>query len=282
MQLPATSLAGQASELSRLANRAAAVVPAGSDADYYIDSTGGTIPIGDLPIGMRVVDSSWVWEFRTGPDYTYVPGDETKPVNWIVVAYDHYDLSEGHVTLLSEELIGGFVFDDSTSRGSQYGSNHWGESGTANATRGLRPWLNSICIHVGEGFYRVFSAGLKGAILATKVPNKEWKSSNEYMTEDLVFVPSSTELGDVDHKYTYHIGSAYPYFSGEGDVNRIALLNGEPWWYWMRSPDSDLGGCVRYVRSTGCSSDSSDSNVDLGVRPALNLKSGILVSQIEN
>jgi len=33
---------------------------------YKIDFEKGSIPIGDLPIGARVVDPSWVWEFPTG------------------------------------------------------------------------------------------------------------------------------------------------------------------------------------------------------------------------
>ena len=45
-------------------------VIAGLDADYYIDYKGGTIPIGDLPIGARVVDPSWEWEYRLGVNYS--------------------------------------------------------------------------------------------------------------------------------------------------------------------------------------------------------------------
>jgi len=146
----------------------------------------------------------------------------------------------------------------------------------------LCPWLNSNGIHAGEGFYRVFSAGLKGVILATNVPNKEWKSGKEYTTEDLVFVPSTTELGDTNHKYTYRIGFAYPYFTGVGAAKRVALLSIEFWWYWMRSPESCSGSSVRYVYPAlalvlvGASADYG------GVRPALNLKYEILVSEINN
>ncbi len=55
-------------------------IAAGLDADYYIDYENGTIPIGGLPIGARVVDPSWEWEFRTGRGYAREAGDETKPV----------------------------------------------------------------------------------------------------------------------------------------------------------------------------------------------------------
>ena len=284
MQSPATSVADQSSELSRLANIAAAVdpaVPAGLDADYYIDYRGGTIPIGDLPIGTRVVDPSWVWKFRTCRDYTYELGDETKPVNWIVVAYDHYDLNERHVTLLSEELIGKYVFDRSPSWLNLIpGKNQWGYSGTGKATCGLRRWLNSTGIHSGEGFYRAFSEGFRQAVLTTNVPNKEWKKGSAYTNSDQVFIPSTTELGDIQHRRTCQIGSVYPYFEGADGTKRVAMLGENIRWYWTRSPDSHFGR-VRIVLNAGGFYSSVSSNFQF-VRPVLNLKSGILVSEIKN
>ena len=84
---------------------------AGFDADYYIDYTGDIISISDLPIGARFVDLSWEWEFRIGRNDTSESGDDTKPVIWIVATHDHYEGLEPNVTLLTEELIGWFVFD---------------------------------------------------------------------------------------------------------------------------------------------------------------------------
>jgi len=253
------------------------------DADYYIDYENGTIPIGDLPIGARVVDPTWEWEFRTGNDYAREAGDETRPVTWIVVAKDHYDGLEPHVTLLSEELIGKHLFDNSTNRGHIRGSNYWGDSGTANATQGLRPWLNSTGIHAGEGFHRAFSENFEGVVLATTLPNKEWENGNSYSTQDYVFIPSITELGDSDHNYTYQIGTAYAYFDGAGDAKRVARLDGETRWYWTRSPVSRCGSIVRYVSGAGeFYYDSGAYDGITAVRPALNLKSGILVSEINH
>jgi serine/threonine protein kinase len=296
-------------------------VIASLDADYYIDFDNGTIPIGDLPIGSRVVDPSWEWEYRLGIDYSDrdwdgdpTPPGEVKPVTWIVVDKDHYDGLEPHVTLLSEDLIGLHTFDNSTGRDheyDEYGYNHWGESGTANATRGLRPWLNSSGIHSGEGFYRAFSERFKGAVLTTTVPNKEWKNGNPYITSDNVFIPSSTELGDEEHEWTYRIGDVYAYFFGAGDRERVALMVGDGWYanvekvwgkefmdqwgiygnnwfYWTRSPDSYNGDFVRLVNGAGefyTGTANYGLNANYGnpaVRPALNLKSEILVSEIRN
>ncbi len=284
---------------------------AGLDADYYIDYENGTIPIGDLPIGTRVIDPTWQWEFRLGFNYSNELGDvqtgpaEVKPIIWIVVAKDHYDGMESHVTLLTKDLIGRYAFDNSTDRdyeGNKFGYNHWGESGNGNATHGLRPWLNSNGIHKGEGFYWAFSESFKGAVLNTTVPNKVWENGTDYSTQDHVFIPSTTELGDITHEVTYPIGSTYPYFEGEVDEKRITMMVGDNWresnneyapgllyhynikgnnWdYWTRSPGSNLGGLVRHVKFSGefinCKAfDSGD-----GVRPVLNLKSGVLVSKI--
>jgi serine/threonine protein kinase len=232
------------------------------DANYYIDCENGTIPIGDLPIGARVVDPTWAWEFRTGGNYS--GSGEKKPVNWIVVAKNHYEKMEPHVTLLSEDLIGRHVF-------SAERRNHWGESD-------LRSWLNS------DGLYQAFSESFKQAVLTTTVLNKEWQqNSSAYRTQDKVFIPSTTGLGDVANKYTYRIGSAYSYFQVADEEKRVTLLGGETLWYWTRSPVSFDGSSVCYVSSAGAFSYNLYRTVDndqCGIRPALNLKSEILVSEI--
>jgi len=269
------------------------------DADYYIDYENGTIPIGDLPIGARVVDPSWDWEFRTGQNYS--GKGEVKPVTWIVVAKNHYSELSPHVTLLSEDLIGWLSFDNSTNRShkhAKFGYNHWGDSGTANAKFGLRPWLNSSGIHSNEGFYSTFSDSFKQTILTTIVPNykfETWETGSFYSTEDKVFIPSVTELGAKADRSTHKIGEAYLYFKREDNIDRVATIRGESWPYWTRSPvkgpwpDEVAYINVRYVSDKGDISaftmsalfvDGNDRPV--GVRPALNLKSDILVSVINH
>jgi serine/threonine protein kinase len=259
-------------------------VIAALNADYFMDYENGTIPIGDLPIGARVVDPSWEWEFRTGNNYS--GSGIVKPVTWILVAKDHYAGLASHVTLLSEDLIGLHAFDNSTGRGyvyDEYGYNHWGDSGTANATHGLRPWLNSSGIHANEGFYRVISVYFKEAVLATTLPNKEWKNGNSYSSQDYVFIPSTTELGDIAHNYTYRIGAGYPYFDGVSNAKRISRIGDEIWRYWTRSPASGAGFHLNIVTDTGVFYNSYSGAYDdefNAVRPALNLNSEILVSEI--
>ena len=260
---------------------------AGLDADYYIDYSGGTIPIGDLTIGARVVDPSWMWEFRSGWSYTRKTGDETKPVTWIVVSMDHYGSGSG-VTLLAEEIIGYYSFDTRMKKKlfgmtAKTGVNHWGLSGKSDGTLGLRPWLNSTGLHSSEGFYRAFSESFKRAVLATNVPNREWEAGNDYSTSDHVFIPSTTELGDIDHNRTYPIGAAYAYFQRASDAKRVAKLGKDNQSYNTRSPFSFNGNMVLVISRADGGFTIGVAHVDItGVRPALNLKSEILVSEIKN
>ncbi len=270
--------------------------------DYYFSQSmmreastpGDTQPIINLKTGDRVVDPSWVWEHRFGEYYSNTnrfgdpaPPGEIKPVTWIVVAKDHYGAGSG-ITLLAEEVIARFPFDNSTGRipGQTYhsGFNHWGESGTGNATHGLRPWLNSSGIHSGEGFYQAFSGAFQAAVVTVSVPNRHWKTGATYLTSDRVFIPSTTELGDTEHLETYRIGKAYPYFFGSSDADRIAGRSSVSAWYWARSPGLDRVGSISKINGHG------DGNIGTfhandsrsGPRPTLNLKSDTLVSAVPN
>ncbi len=260
-------------------------------AEYRFDYESGTIPLSDLPIGSRVADPAWQWEFRLGYNYTNegaygLPTDlgENKPVTWIVAAHNHYDLDEPHVTLVAEELIGLHTFDDSTHI-HERGSNHWGDSGThSSAEYGLRPWLNSTGIREGEGFYQAFSDNFASAIITTSLPNYDSTNDVEYLTNDKVFIPSTTELGDTEHERSYEIGTAYAYF--DGPEKRAARLDASYEEYWTRSPSTHrITGTytLNAVTEDGEIDKQQPSNFNwLGIRPVLNLDAGTMVSEVEN
>ena len=247
--------------------------------------------LGELEIGDRVVDNSWVWEFRTGYSYSYQEGDIRKPVTWIVVAKDHYTV-EGdvsHLTLLSKDLIGFYAFDDSAHIHNN-GSNHWGESGAhGTATKGLRPWLNSTGNHFYEGFYNAFSDTFKSYILITKVPNKEREDGNHYTTKDSVFIPSSTEIGDINPNllFTYEIGDAFPYFKETSNAVKAARFpNGKQASFWTRSPGKTYPYYLVHVSSGGGFLSSGLGTTarhdNSAVRPIVNLSSDLKVSLTPN
>ena len=237
-------------------------------------------PLINLSFGDRVVDKSWDWEFKTGSNYS--GSGVTKPVTWIVVAKHHYTDSLG-VTLLAEELIGKYTFDNSTSHshaGAEYGHSWWHLTGIPNATRGLRPWLNSSGIHEDEGFYQAFSTSFKEAIVPSQILTRRWHDGFNYWSWDNVFIPSTTELGDTVHLNTYEIGHAYPYFLGATDTDRIAELAGDPTRYWTRSPSiTGEGAGVRQVGTDGkCNFYGYAYYGTRGVRPALTLSAHTPVS----
>ncbi len=236
----------------------------------------GTQPISELAIGDKVVDNSWEWEFRSGSDYSGT--GVNKKVVWIVVAKNHYGEDSG-VTLLAQELIGSFAMDNSTDRGSEFGHNHWGNSGTTNATRGLRPWLNSNGIHSGEGFYNAFSDVFKAAVNPVTIPNKHWEAGVLYTTGDKVFVPSTTELGDTTNFGSYPVGTIYEYFVGKSNNDRQAKLIGTDKDYWTRSPGSGREDYTRFFSAWYMEFSASNAfNSNFGIRPVLNLKSNTPVS----
>lgn len=236
-----------------------------------------TQKISQLKIGDKVVDTTWKWQFLRGYGYTPFGEAVTQSVVWIVVAKDHYGSG---VTLMAENVIAYYFFDTSTiSSGLLAGQNHWGNSGST-SNNGLKPWLNSDKPHTGEGFYNAFSAQFKSAVLTTAVPNRKYDDGSSYTTQDKVFIPSSTELGDTEHDSSYEIGSIYAYFVGK-DRNALAVTfpnQGFGESYWTRNPIS-LG-----YRAVGMVSDSgwfvnnfADFN-NVAVRPVVNVDNGTLVS----
>jgi len=208
-----------------------------------IDAKAGNMPISSLEVGDRVVDLSWEWEYRTKDNYKITLKVIKKPVEWIIVAKNHYEGIVPHVTLLSVECIACYAFDDAGFWGRDGDINLgsfslWGLSGTNAAKVGLRPWLNSIDINQGEGFFEAFSNDFKSHILTTPVPNKDG-ADNAYITIDDVFIPSTTELGDTQHNHSHPIGKCFPYFYQASNSVRVAALPGRSnnWPWWTRSPD---------------------------------------------
>lgn len=238
-------------------------------------------PINNLPIGARVMDPSWQWEFRALPYYTFQTGDVTRPVTWIVVAKNHYGRGSG-VTLLSESVIGSYTFDDSTNRGSTNGSNLWGKSGTPNANHGLQMWLNSHGIHAGEGFYHAMPESFKNNVLITDVPCRSYPRGSSYTVKNRVFIPSYKELNMTEGEtHVIMSGSVFPYFEKARNADRIAGMEGKgrvPYHYWTRDPYKTNPTSVATISQVGDWSGAYARTEHVFVRPVVNLKSETPVS----
>ncbi len=212
------------------------------------------IILDELKIGQKVIDKSWKWEYKNEDNYTGAGG--FKPVTWIVAGKDHYHGVVRHVTLLSEDLIGRYSFDEDSI------SNCWEKSP-------LRSFLN-------KAFYQQISKNFAQKIIRTKLPNAT-DQGEQYTTDDYIFILSRTELGGGDED-TYHIGEALHYFSVQNEEElkkrRTAgiPIEGNDW-YWTRSPDSNDPYCVCVVNSGGGFYSLDADYSDRAIRPVLNLSS---------
>ncbi len=262
-----------------------------------------------LVLGDKVVDNSWEWEHRLGPDdWDGVPysGDGiTKPVSWIVAAKDHYGPDSG-VTLFSG-IIARHTFDDSSDRGSDLGSNHWGDSGSTDAEYGLRKFLNGSSYNYEDGyggtysgdpdaegdsnsyevtFFDAFSEDFQDAVLTTAVPcvsNNHADSpydGEEYTTMDRVFLPSMYELGFGEYSWMpkHSDEAVWPLIIGlmDGSIYTTYLeeieeeieIFGLP---WMRSPNIISASDLAPFQS-------DPRDADGGVFPVLNLAAETIIS----
>ncbi len=245
------------------------------DAGYHFDYQAGSLTLDELEIGDSVVDPSWSWEYRS--DDGYKSACKVDYVTWIVVAKNHYSNLEPHVTLLSKELIGCYLFDNSTNRGTPMGSNHWGDSGKDNATKGLRTWLNSTGVNESEGLFKAFSEKFKSIVVETEVPNKDWQMGESYKSNDRVFIPSTTEMGDTSHTWTYEIGTPYAYFKDAKIPDLFAELCDEVKWYWTRSPNRFDSYYVRRL-STRDYKINYANDESIAVRPVVNVQANAPIS----
>ena len=268
-------------------------------------------------MGDRVADSTWSWEFKLGKYYTdedrfegTMPDGEVKPVVWIVIVKDHFDGLPAHVTLMSEELIARYPYDDGEERlGVQgyRGTSYWPDSGTPDAEHGLRPFLNSLSkdeyAYTGDGFRAAFSDPFDEAVLETTIghitkldDDGNWDEENpwvQYTTQDHVFVLSTAEYGINQAEDMPEQGRVVPYFDPEHPAYpqdpmeawerdmKTAHLGGEEYMYWSRTATRTFFNSVA-LASTAEGSGSSTPSSPEGVRPVLNLSGNVRVSEIPN
>lgn len=263
--------------------------------------------LSELPVGSKVKFGSYK-----------VEGSTSEPMIWLVADKNHAGYPASSVTLLTERTIDLRGFDakepsNSNADRQNYGNNRYLHSN-------LRQWLNKsghpwyVATHGADatpndagmnqptgyddepGFLSNFSSDEFGGILDTTLTvarNTVTDGGGSEVVTDKVFLLSNTEVGLANENSIVE-GSLLPLFSN--DASRIAKLTqqgftntkstskpatvNDAWHWWLRTPYAASSRSVRNVDSSGALSYYSAYYGYNGVRPALNLKSGILVSDL--
>ena len=257
--------------------------------------------ISSLPVGAKVKD--------TGTTYY------GSPIIWQVADKNHSGYPANSVTLVAANILKIAAFDakesgNSDSNRRSYGNNRY-------ALSNIRQWLNKsgspwyVAQHSADatpssgnvsynpydgqsGFLTDFSAQMKAALLDTTltVAKATVDGGGSESVVDKVFLLSKQEVGFGSENSIVE-GSLLALFSS-GKSSRLCkptanavsnstytnsnLSASQNWWWWLRSPYSSNSYDVRIVYTDGRSSYDSAYYGEYGVRPALNLSSGILVS----
>lgn len=235
---------------------------------------------------------------------------------WKVAAKNHTGYPANSVTLVAEKIMDLRGFDakepnNSNTDRRSYGNNRYKDSN-------LRQWLNKasnpwfVKTHTADepptdggmnvptgydnraGFLSAFTNDELGAILNTslKVAKNTVTDGGGYETvEDKVFLLSNTEVG-LANENSIAEGSKLPLFtdnnsrigkatqqliSNTRSSSKPATVN-DAWYWWLRTPYAGYSRYVRYVYTAGSLSNNLAFYGHYGVRPALNLKSDIIVS----
>ena len=237
------------------------------------------------------------------------------PIIWIVADKNHAGYPSNSVTLVTEQIIKMLCFDatepsNSNSDRRSYGNNRYIYSN-------IRQWLNSAAAagqwytaqHLADqtpdashvwsnvnpystlaGFLNAFTANERAALLDTTITVGK-SSTDGGGTEtctDKVFLPSCTEVNlSGDHT----CGSKLAIFSD--NASRVATVTAAcvansnyssnpaanaAWYYWLRDAYAGSASLARRVSSDGTLLWSGASLGNLGLRPACNLSSDLLIS----
>ena len=231
---------------------------------------------------------------------------------------NHTDYPENSTTLITDEIILLRAFDakepNNTDSGRQkYGNNRYSVSNIdhwLNSTASAGQWYspqhstdqspNSTDVvsknpyDTDAGFLNGFDTRFIEAMQDTTIKVALSGSGYDTLTRK-VFLPSRAELFDAAENSIME-GSLLQYFQANTNAIRIAKIStycaednnnkgsssvtaGSNGSYWIRTPDTETSGNLRYVRSDGALILDNNAYVGgLGIRPLCNLKTETLVS----
>ena len=260
--------------------------------------------LSSLPIGAKVKD----------PGSKYYGKD----IIFLKIAENHPGYPNNSTTLLSERIISLKASDakepnNSNSDRKNYGNNRYIHSNIKQwLNSSASSWYSSKHSYDApptkdnlwsghnpydseKGFMANLTPELRAAILPTslKVRKNPVDGGGVESFTDKIFLLSSTEVG-LENDTSYDEGTKFDYFKNNSDrvayptkeaidnstYTRDSLSTSKGWYWWLRTPGSSSSNpeIVHYVSSYGSRNLDYAYNGDGGVRPALNLDSGILVS----
>ena len=155
-------------------------------------------------------------------------------------------------------------------------------------------WSNYNEYDAEAGFLSNFEEAFRNAILDTTIRVAKNTVTDGGGYEDItrkVYLLSNTDVG-LSNENGIAEGSKWDLFSNndsrlayptaeavsKSEYTSSSLNTSSPWWWWLRTPHAGYSHSARYVYADGTLYYSSAYNGYWGVRPALELDSGILVS----
>lgn len=267
--------------------------------------SGKTQPISNLPVGALVKDIT-----------TKYYGS---PIIWTIADKNHAGYPANSVTLISKHILtlkcpdakepSNDNSDRQISGNNRYlysNIRQWLNSAaaagawyTAQHSADAPPTDANVWGYYNEydaeaGFQNDFSANFRNALLSTSltVIKADVDGGGTETVVDKVFLLSAIEAGIAGDSYAE--GSKLALFSdntsrqayptalcvSNSEYTDASLNTGSPWYWWLRTPYAPNAYDVRFVNSSGGRGAGAAFRSIYGVRPACNLPSSILVSDM--
>ena len=215
----------------------------------------------ELPAGAIVYDAKSIWEYK---DYNNYGGNviETAPVEWKIVKQNHF--ANKTTLLISNKIVALHEYNPFSNCIAEWG------------TSSLRKWLRNT-------FRNHLSSDFKNNIVTVTT------FTADKAFDDNIFVLSLVELDQSASSYLEgNHGTKTDFFNyDKAKLCALGYREGKQGylWYWTRSPRCTTNPPPRYAHAISHDGDPTYEDVissSIGVRPALNLKSEILVKSVGN
>lgn len=259
--------------------------------------------LSELPVGAKVKDAE--------AKYNGVP------IIWQVGGHDHY--ATGQTVLVSEKIITLKAFDaketsNANSGRKTYGNNRYSVSNlrqwlnsdatswySAQHSADAPPNNANVNSNYNDydaepGFLTNFSENMRNALVPTTLTvakNTVTDGGGSEIVTDKVFLLSSTEVGLSNENkiaegyrlalFTTADSSRLTYPTPQAiecsEYESTDLAISKAWFCHLRTPNHQYSNFTRNIHITGAITDNISSAGEVGVRPAINIQSNIIVSE---